>query len=47
MEFVRKFSDHVTVMHEGRILCRGTIAEVQEDPRVTEVYLGRRIEAAC
>lgn len=47
MEFVRKFSNKVTVMHEGRILCKGTMTEVQEDPRVAEVYLGRRQEAVC
>ncbi|GAX89858.1 urea ABC transporter ATP-binding protein UrtD [Effusibacillus lacus] len=47
MDFVRKFSDKVTVMHEGQILCEGSIAEVQENPRVAEVYLGRRAEAVC
>ncbi|MFC4766172.1 urea ABC transporter ATP-binding protein UrtD [Effusibacillus consociatus] len=47
MDFVRKFSDRVTVMHEGKILCEGTITEVQEDSRVAEVYLGRRKEAVC
>ncbi|GAB7388386.1 urea ABC transporter ATP-binding protein UrtD [Bacillaceae bacterium] len=41
MEFVRRYSDKVTVMHGGRILCEGTIADVQEDPRVAEIYLGR------
>ncbi len=31
----------VTVMHEGAVLTEGTLAEVQADPRVVEVYLGR------
>jgi urea transport system ATP-binding protein len=45
MEFVRRFAHKVTVMHEGRILREGTMDEVQSDPRVAEVYLGRRVEA--
>jgi len=47
MEFVRRFSDRVTVMHSGSILCEGTIADVQRDDRVAEIYLGRRQEVAC
>ncbi|WP_432980631.1 urea ABC transporter ATP-binding protein UrtD [Dactylosporangium sp. CA-233914] len=41
MEFLRRFASVVTVLHEGRLLCQGTVAEVQADPRVQEVYLGR------
>jgi urea transport system ATP-binding protein len=41
MEFLRRFASQVTVLHEGRLLCEGTVAEVQSDPRVQEVYLGR------
>ncbi|MDP8970446.1 MAG: urea ABC transporter ATP-binding protein UrtD [Actinomycetota bacterium] len=41
MGFVRRFARRVTVLHEGRTLCDGTIAQVQADPRVQEVYLGR------
>ena len=41
MEFLRRFAHRVTVMHEGRILCEGTVAEVQANPHVQEVYLGR------
>jgi urea transport system ATP-binding protein len=41
MEFLRRYARIVTVMHEGSILCEGTVAEVQADPRVQEVYLGR------
>lgn len=42
MEFVREYAAKVTVMHEGKLLKEGTMAEVQEDPRVAEVYLGKR-----
>ena len=41
MEFLRRFANVVTVLHEGRVLTEGTVAEVQADPRVQEVYLGR------
>ena len=41
MDFLRRFATTVTVMHEGKILCEGPLAEVQADPRVQEVYLGR------
>jgi len=41
MEFLRRFANCVTVMHEGQILCEGSVAEVQADGRVQEVYLGR------
>jgi len=41
MAFLRKFARTVTVLNEGRVLVEGTVAEVQADPRVQEVYLGR------
>ena len=41
MDFLRRFASTVTVLHEGRLLREGTVAEVQADPRVQEVYLGR------
>jgi urea transport system ATP-binding protein len=44
MEFVRHFSNTVTVLHEGTMLCEGKMQEVQKDPRVLEVYLGREEE---
>jgi urea transport system ATP-binding protein len=41
MEFVRQTAHRVTVLHEGRVLCEGSVEHVQNDPRVVEVYLGR------
>ena len=41
MEFVRNFADIVTVMHAGKVLTEGTVAEIQANPQVQEVYLGR------
>ena len=41
MEFVRQIAqDKVTVLHQGSVLCEGKMEEVQNDPRVIEVYLG-------
>ncbi|OLT44601.1 urea ABC transporter ATP-binding protein UrtD [Saccharomonospora sp. CUA-673] len=40
MEFMRAFADSVTVLHGGRVLSEGSVAEVQADRRVQEVYLG-------
>jgi urea transport system ATP-binding protein len=40
MDFLRRYARTVTVMHAGKILSEGTVAEVQADPRVQEVYLG-------
>ncbi|MDD5277077.1 MAG: urea ABC transporter ATP-binding protein UrtD [Methylovulum sp.] len=40
MEFVRSIAQKVTVLHEGGVLTEGTMDEVQNDPRVIQVYLG-------
>ncbi|UOF88846.1 urea ABC transporter ATP-binding protein UrtD [Fodinisporobacter ferrooxydans] len=44
MHFVRSFADRVTVMHEGRMLCDGSVEEIQNNPIVQQVYLGQRRE---
>jgi urea transport system ATP-binding protein len=41
MSFLRRFATSVTVLHEGRVLSEGSVEEVQADPKVREVYLGR------
>jgi urea transport system ATP-binding protein len=40
MDFVRQIAQKVTVLHEGSVLCEGTMEKVQADPKVIEVYLG-------
>jgi urea transport system ATP-binding protein len=40
MEFVRSIARKVTVLHEGRVIAEGDMDQVQNDPRVREVYLG-------
>jgi len=42
MAFVRQIARRVTVLHQGSVLCEGTVEEVQNDERVIEVYLGRK-----
>lgn len=44
MEFVRQIARKVTVLHQGSVLCEGNFDEVQNDPRVIEVYLGQQEE---
>ena len=46
MEFMRTYADFVTVMHAGKVLAEGTVAEIQADPQVQEVYLGTVTEVA-
>jgi urea transport system ATP-binding protein len=41
MVFVRQIATKVTVLHQGHVLCEGTVDQVQSDERVIEVYLGR------
>jgi urea transport system ATP-binding protein len=42
MEFVRQIARIVTVLHEGTVICEGTVEKVQSDDRVREIYLGRQ-----
>jgi urea transport system ATP-binding protein len=44
MDFVRSIARKVTVLHQGSVLAEGSMNEVQEDPRVVEVYLGQHGE---
>ncbi len=41
MTFVRQIARTVTVLHEGQILSQGSMKEVQNNPKVIEVYLGQ------
>ena len=40
MEVVDRLSDHVHVLHQGRLLASGTMADVRLNPEVQEVYAG-------
>lgn len=41
MEFVRNYAGKVSVLHLGSLLTEGTVGQVQTDPQVIEVYIGR------
>ena len=41
MNFVKALNVKVTVLHEGRVLAEGSIAHVQNNEDVIDVYLGR------
>jgi urea transport system ATP-binding protein len=40
MAFVRSIARRVTVLHQGSVLAEGSMSQIQNDPRVIEVYLG-------
>ncbi len=40
MDFVRALNSRVTVLHQGTVLAEGNMDQVQNDPKVVEVYLG-------
>jgi len=39
MQVVMELCDRITVLHYGEVLAEGTPAEIQENPKVLEVYL--------
>ncbi|BBX51879.1 urea ABC transporter ATP-binding protein UrtD [Mycolicibacterium poriferae] len=40
MDFMREFATSVTVLARGQVVAEGSVAEVQANPKVQEVYLG-------
>ena len=40
MDFVRSLESPVTVLHQGSVLAEGSMEQIQNDPKVVEVYLG-------
>lgn len=44
MDFIRQIASRVTVLHHGSVLKEGSVDAVQSDPKVIEVYLGRKHE---
>jgi urea transport system ATP-binding protein len=40
MAFVREIAEKITVMHMGKLLAQGSIAQIEADEKVREAYLG-------
>ena len=40
MGFIREVCDIISVMHQGRLLAEGTVAEIETDAEVRRAYLG-------
>jgi len=40
MKFVESIADRVTVLHQGQVLAEGSMAMIQDNAQVKEVYLG-------
>ncbi|MGR3276225.1 urea ABC transporter ATP-binding protein UrtD [Acaryochloris marina NIES-2412] len=48
MEFVKQIAKRIVVLHQGMVLAEGSIENIQANPKVIEVYLGREtINAAA
>ena len=43
MEFIRRLESNVTVLNQGSVLCEGSMDQIQNDPKVIEVYLGKKV----
>ena len=44
MDFVERLASPVSVLHMGRLLAHGSVAEIRRNPSVEAVYLGRPVE---
>ncbi len=42
MAFVREIAERITVLHLGRVLAEGNVAEIETNPKVREAYLGSK-----
>jgi len=40
MSFVKEIGDIISVMHQGKLLAEGTVNNIENDPKVRQVYLG-------
>ena len=45
MQFIRKIAKTVTVFHQGKVLAQDTMANIQNNETVRDVYLGRSVPA--
>jgi branched-chain amino acid transport system ATP-binding protein len=45
MDVVFGLASRIVVLHQGKVLAQGTPAEIRDDPRVREIYLGKAAPA--
>ena len=41
MNFIRRIASHVTVMHEGEVYAQGSMQDIEANPGVRDIYLGK------
>jgi ABC-type uncharacterized transport system ATPase subunit len=41
IDFLKNICDRLTVLDQGKVLGDGTVAEIERDPRVQEIYTSR------
>jgi ABC-type uncharacterized transport system ATPase subunit len=42
MRFVRALDARTMVMHQGEVICEGKYSEIENNPKVRDIYLGRK-----
>jgi branched-chain amino acid transport system ATP-binding protein len=41
LDFIKNICDHLTVLDQGRVLCDGTVREIEEAPEIQRIYTSR------
>ncbi len=41
LDFIKNICDHLTVLDQGRVLCDGTVREIEESPEIQRIYTSR------
>jgi ABC-type branched-subunit amino acid transport system ATPase component len=41
IDFIKNICDHLTVLDQGRVLCDGTVSEIEASPEIQRIYTSR------
>ncbi len=41
LDFIKNICDHLTVLDQGRVLCDGTVSEIEASPEIQRIYTSR------